>query len=120
MIHLLLSMPTCTGTIDANTPIWAQCIKRQFIQVLAFYQRNSETEVFMFSWITCRAKVSDEANGEYGWIHIRQSVHNPNIALNMQSSVPGGCQAMARILHEKYACSCLINSDESVSVLSSF
>ncbi|KAG9456757.1 hypothetical protein H6P81_001265 [Aristolochia fimbriata] len=49
-----------------------------------------------------RVKVSDEVNGQYGWIHIRQSVHNPNIALNMQSSVLGGCQSMARVLLHKF------------------
>ncbi|KAK1380615.1 Phosphoglucomutase (alpha-D-glucose-1,6-bisphosphate-dependent) [Heracleum sosnowskyi] len=34
-----------------------------------------------------RAKVSDERHGEYGWVHIRQSIHNPNIAVNMQSTI---------------------------------
>ncbi|KAF9589431.1 hypothetical protein IFM89_023749 [Coptis chinensis] len=49
-----------------------------------------------------RAKVSDEEHGQHGWIHIRQSIHNPNIAINMQSSVPGACQSMARVLLEKF------------------
>ncbi|RWR74956.1 Alpha-D-phosphohexomutase superfamily [Cinnamomum micranthum f. kanehirae] len=49
-----------------------------------------------------RAKVWDEEGVQHGWIHIRQSVHNPNIALNMQSSAPGGCQSMAKILRDKF------------------
>ncbi|KAK4264015.1 hypothetical protein QN277_029357 [Acacia crassicarpa] len=43
-----------------------------------------------------RAKVRDEETGEYGWVHMRQSIHNPNIAVNMQSTVNGGCLSMAR------------------------
>lgn len=49
-----------------------------------------------------RAKVSDKEHGQHGWIHIRQSIHNPNIAINMQSTLPGGCQAMASVLLEKF------------------
>ncbi|XP_017969956.1 PREDICTED: phosphomannomutase/phosphoglucomutase [Theobroma cacao] len=49
-----------------------------------------------------RAKVSNEKNEEVGWVHIRQSIHNPNIAVNVQSSVPGGCQLMTRVLRDKF------------------
>ncbi|CAB4295789.1 unnamed protein product [Prunus armeniaca] len=49
-----------------------------------------------------RAKVSDEEHGQHGWVHIRQSIHNPNIAVNMQSSVPGCCQMMTRVLLDKF------------------
>ncbi|EXB62021.1 hypothetical protein L484_002693 [Morus notabilis] len=49
-----------------------------------------------------RAKVSDKEHGQFGWIHLRQSIHNPNIAVNMQSSVPGGCQTMTRVLIDKF------------------
>ncbi|KAF5748025.1 hypothetical protein HS088_TW05G00757 [Tripterygium wilfordii] len=49
-----------------------------------------------------RAKVSDKEHGEHGWVHIRQSIHNPNIAVNMQSSVPGGCQSMTKLLRDKF------------------
>ncbi|XP_071701653.1 uncharacterized protein [Rutidosis leptorrhynchoides] len=49
-----------------------------------------------------RAKVSNEENGQYGWVHIRQSIHNPNIALNMQSTVLGGCLSMARVFLDKF------------------
>ncbi|OVA01720.1 Alpha-D-phosphohexomutase superfamily [Macleaya cordata] len=49
-----------------------------------------------------RAKVWDEEHGQHGWIHIRQSIHNPNIAVNMQSSIHGGCQSMAKTLLEKF------------------
>ncbi|XP_030514600.1 phosphomannomutase/phosphoglucomutase [Rhodamnia argentea] len=49
-----------------------------------------------------RAKVSDEENGQYGWVHIRQSIHNPNIAVNMQSTVPGGCRSMTAVLRDKF------------------
>ncbi|WOL01631.1 hypothetical protein Cni_G10348 [Canna indica] len=53
-----------------------------------------------------RVRVSDEVHGQHGWIHIRQSVHNPNIAVNMQSSVVGGCQAIARVLRDKFLLVC--------------
>lgn len=49
-----------------------------------------------------RAKVSDEEHGQHGWVHIRQSIHNPNVAVNMQSSVPGCCQTMTRVLLDKF------------------
>lgn len=49
-----------------------------------------------------RAKFYDEFQRELGWVHIRQSVHNPNIALNMQSSIPGGCKSMARDLFDRF------------------
>ncbi|CAK9180277.1 unnamed protein product, partial [Ilex paraguariensis] len=49
-----------------------------------------------------RSKVSDDEHGEYGWVHLRQSIHNPNIAVNMQSTVPGGCLSMARVLRDKF------------------
>uniref|UniRef100_A0A2P2KJ74 Uncharacterized protein MANES_17G079900 n=1 Tax=Rhizophora mucronata TaxID=61149 RepID=A0A2P2KJ74_RHIMU len=50
-----------------------------------------------------RVKVSDREHGEHGWTHLRQSIHNPNIAVNMQSTVMGGCQSMAKVLRDKYA-----------------
>ncbi|CAH2049009.1 unnamed protein product [Thlaspi arvense] len=50
-----------------------------------------------------RAKVCDEENGEHGWVHIRQSIHNPDIAVNLQSSVSGGCKSMSRVLEDRYA-----------------
>ncbi|KAE8719268.1 putative Major latex protein [Hibiscus syriacus] len=49
-----------------------------------------------------RAKVSNEKDEEIGWMHIRQSIHNPNIAINMQSLVPGGCLQMTRVLIDKF------------------
>lgn len=49
-----------------------------------------------------RAKVSDKDNAEVGWVHLRQSIHNPNIAVNLQSAVPGGCQLMSRDLRDKF------------------
>ncbi|KAL3582245.1 hypothetical protein D5086_016577 [Populus alba] len=49
-----------------------------------------------------RAKVSDEKLGQHGWIHLRQSIHNPNIAVNMQSMAPGGCLSMAKTLRDKF------------------
>ncbi|KAG2253863.1 hypothetical protein Bca52824_083999 [Brassica carinata] len=38
---------------------------------------------------------------EYGWVHMRQSIHNPNIALNMQSVLPGGCLSMASLFRDR-------------------
>ncbi|CAK7326758.1 unnamed protein product [Dovyalis caffra] len=49
-----------------------------------------------------RVKVSDEKQGQHGWMHLRQSIHNPNIAVNMQSMVPGGCLSMTNILRDKF------------------
>ncbi|CAN1188988.1 algC [Linum perenne] len=56
-----------------------------------------------------RAKVRDAEDGEVGWVHLRQSIHNPNIAVNLQSTVPGGCQFMAKALRDKSVhCSSLL------------
>ncbi|BAT74891.1 uncharacterized protein HKW66_Vig0040700 [Vigna angularis] len=49
-----------------------------------------------------RAKVSNEKHGQHGWVHMRQSIHNPNIAVNLQSSVPGGCLSMARAFRDEF------------------
>lgn len=49
-----------------------------------------------------RAKVTDEEHGQHGWIHLRQSIHNPNIAVNVQSMVPRGCQSIIKSLRDKY------------------
>ncbi|XP_028758933.1 uncharacterized protein LOC114717876 [Neltuma alba] len=49
-----------------------------------------------------RAKVWDAERGERGWVHIRQSIHNPNIAVNMQSTVNGGCLLMARDFRDRF------------------
>ncbi|XP_059649546.1 uncharacterized protein LOC132295337 isoform X2 [Cornus florida] len=49
-----------------------------------------------------RAKVSDDENGQHGWVHLRQSIHNPNIAVNMQSTIPGGCHSMTRVLRDRF------------------
>ncbi|KAF7827627.1 phosphoglucosamine mutase [Senna tora] len=49
-----------------------------------------------------RAKVSDEEHGEHGWIHMRQSIHNPNIAVNMQSTINGGCLTMTRDFRDRF------------------
>ncbi|KZV57881.1 phosphoglucomutase-like [Dorcoceras hygrometricum] len=49
-----------------------------------------------------RAKVSDPRGEESGWIHLRQSIHNPNIAVNLQSTIPGGCQSMTKALRDKF------------------
>ncbi|KAL8052986.1 hypothetical protein ABFX02_05G041700 [Erythranthe guttata] len=49
-----------------------------------------------------RAKVSEAEKGEHGWMHLRQSIHNPNIAVNLQSTIPGGCQSMTIALRDKF------------------
>ncbi|MED6111071.1 hypothetical protein PIB30_049083 [Stylosanthes scabra] len=49
-----------------------------------------------------RAKVSNDEHGEHGWVHMRQSIHNPNIAVNLQSSVQGGCWSMARAFRDDF------------------
>ncbi|KAH0448663.1 hypothetical protein IEQ34_022463 [Dendrobium chrysotoxum] len=53
-----------------------------------------------------RSKISNELHGQYGWVHMRQSVHNPNIALNMQSSVVGGCQTFATVFRDQFLLAC--------------
>jgi len=52
-----------------------------------------------------RAKVSNDEHGQHGWVHMRQSIHNPNIAVNLQSSVAGGCLSMARAFRDEYVIS---------------
>ncbi|KAK2434298.1 phosphoglucosamine mutase family protein [Trifolium repens] len=49
-----------------------------------------------------RAKVSNNEHGQHGWVHVRQSIHNPNIAVNLQSSVQGGCLSMARDFRDNF------------------
>ncbi|PNX62770.1 phosphoglucosamine mutase, partial [Trifolium pratense] len=49
-----------------------------------------------------RAKVSNDEHGQHGWVHVRQSIHNPNIAVNLQSSVQGGCLSMARDFRDDF------------------
>ncbi|XP_055802303.1 uncharacterized protein LOC129871415 [Solanum dulcamara] len=49
-----------------------------------------------------RAKVSYEGNREHGWVHLRQSIHNPNIAVNMESTVPSGCHYMAKVVRDQF------------------
>lgn len=49
-----------------------------------------------------RVKVLDKEQNESGWVHLRQSVHNPNIAVNMQSSILGGCHSMAKVFRDKF------------------
>ncbi|KAI3976987.1 hypothetical protein MKX01_008845 [Papaver californicum] len=61
-----------------------------------------------------RAKVSDDEHGQHGWIHVRQSIHNPNIAVNIQSSIPGGCQTIAKALLEKFLL--VSNMDEVLDI----
>lgn len=49
-----------------------------------------------------RAEIYDARSGASGWVHMRQSIHNPNFAINMQSSRPGGCHGFAKILLERF------------------
>uniref|UniRef100_J3MDM8 phosphoglucomutase (alpha-D-glucose-1,6-bisphosphate-dependent) n=1 Tax=Oryza brachyantha TaxID=4533 RepID=J3MDM8_ORYBR len=67
-----------------------------------------------------RAKFFDDYNRQLGWVHIRQSVHNPNIAINMQSSVPGGCKSMAKNLLERYLLTSGINDFVDISQVQKF
>lgn len=76
--------------------------KNDFIETCSYFIPHDER-----SHLLNRAKVCDEEGVQHGWIHIRQSVHNPNIALIMQSSVPCGGQSMAKILRDKYDSSVL-------------
>ncbi|KAK2380695.1 phosphoglucosamine mutase family protein [Trifolium repens] len=49
-----------------------------------------------------RAKVSKNEHGQHGWVHVRQSIHNPNIAVNLQLSIQGGCLSMARDFRDNF------------------
>uniref|UniRef100_A0A0E0GRC5 phosphoglucomutase (alpha-D-glucose-1,6-bisphosphate-dependent) n=1 Tax=Oryza nivara TaxID=4536 RepID=A0A0E0GRC5_ORYNI len=67
-----------------------------------------------------RAKFFDEYKGELGWVHIRQSVHNPNIAINMQSSIPGGCKSMAKDLLDRYLLTSGVNEFVDITEVQKF
>ncbi|KAL4569444.1 hypothetical protein LXL04_025082 [Taraxacum kok-saghyz] len=67
-----------------------------------------------------RAKVSSDENGQYGWIHIRQSIHNPNIAINMQSTMPGGCLSMAQVFLEKFLIASGMDKDLDFSQIAKY
>ncbi|KAK3442593.1 hypothetical protein EUGRSUZ_B02929 [Eucalyptus grandis] len=67
-----------------------------------------------------RAKVSDEENGQYGWVHLRQSIHNPNIAVNMQSTVPGGCRSMTAVLRDKFLLASGMNKTLDISQIDNY
>lgn len=63
-----------------------------------------------------RAQVAD-----LGWVHLRQSIHNPNLALNLQSSQPGGCRTIAHtLLHSFLLASPSVARDLDLSNLQKF
>lgn len=67
-----------------------------------------------------RAKFYDESLGQVGWVHIRQSVHNPNIALNMQSCIPGGCKSMATDLFHRFLLTSGVNEFVDITKVQNF
>ncbi|CAN6216879.1 unnamed protein product [Urochloa humidicola] len=67
-----------------------------------------------------RAKLYNENKRPVGMVHVRQSVHNPNIALNMQSYVPGGCKSMARDLHKRFLLASGVNEFADISEVEKF
>ncbi|CAN6164007.1 unnamed protein product [Urochloa humidicola] len=67
-----------------------------------------------------RAKLYDENKRPVGMVHVRQSVHNPNIALNMQSYVPGGCKSMAGDLHKRFLLASGVNESVDISDVEKF
>ncbi|CAL5047799.1 unnamed protein product [Urochloa decumbens] len=67
-----------------------------------------------------RAKLYNENKGPVGMVHVRQSVHNPNIALNMQSYVPGGCKYMAMDLHKRFLLASGVNEFVDISEVEKF
>uniref|UniRef100_A0A0E0E1Y9 Uncharacterized protein n=1 Tax=Oryza meridionalis TaxID=40149 RepID=A0A0E0E1Y9_9ORYZ len=73
-----------------------------------------------FPSVAHRAKFFDEYKGELGWVHIRQSVHNPNIAINMQSSIPGGCKSMAKDLLDRYLLTSGVNEFVDITEVQKF
>ncbi|XP_044489020.1 phosphomannomutase/phosphoglucomutase [Mangifera indica] len=67
-----------------------------------------------------RAKVSHEEHGQHGWIHLRQSIHNPNIAVNVQSTVPGGCLSITRDLRDKFLIASGMNKVLDISQIDNY
>ncbi|TVU10641.1 hypothetical protein EJB05_44185, partial [Eragrostis curvula] len=67
-----------------------------------------------------RAKLYDGDKRPLGMVHIRQSVHNPNIALNMQSYVSGGCKSMARDLLDRFLLASGVNEFIDISEVEKF
>ncbi|WCJ33568.1 phosphoglucosamine mutase family protein [Euphorbia peplus] len=67
-----------------------------------------------------RAKVSDKEHGEHGWVHMRESYHNPNIALNMQSILPGACQSIAKIYRDKFILASGVDKILDISQLNNY
>ncbi|KAL6839600.1 hypothetical protein ACP4OV_030539 [Aristida adscensionis] len=67
-----------------------------------------------------RAKLYDENRRPLGMVHIRQSVHNPNIALNMQSNVSGGCKSMAKDILDRFLLTSGVNEYVDISEVEKF
>ncbi|CAD6225499.1 unnamed protein product [Miscanthus lutarioriparius] len=78
--------------------------------------RPIDVDAYMY-----RAKLYDENQQRaIGMVHLRQSVHNPNIALNMQSYVPGGCKSMAKDLHQRFLLASGLNEFVDISEVEKF
>uniref|UniRef100_A0A0D9WQB2 phosphoglucomutase (alpha-D-glucose-1,6-bisphosphate-dependent) n=1 Tax=Leersia perrieri TaxID=77586 RepID=A0A0D9WQB2_9ORYZ len=77
--------------------------------------RPIDVDAYMY-----RATFFDEFKGQLGWVHIRQSVHNPNIAINIQSSIPGGCKSMAKDLLDRYLLISGVNEYVDISQVQKF
>lgn len=96
-----LWMHICTGAVETNMHESSKLLGFAYM-ILEHVVSSLKRRCLYCS--TNRAKVSDKEHGEYGWIHMRQSIHNPNIAVNMQSMVPGGCLSMTKVLRDRYVC----------------
>ena len=98
MIGPSMLMHTCTGIIYMHTCFTTH---HKSSPCMAITMTIGCFTYYIFC--ESRAKLYDENQQRaIGMVHLRQSVHNPNIALNMQSYVPGGCKSMAKDLHERY------------------
>lgn len=81
---------------------------------------DSNDSAFAIDAHMYRAKVSTTEHGEHGWIHLRQSIHNPNIAVNLQSTIPGGCQSMTTTLRDKFLLSSGLDKFLDISQIDKF
>ncbi|KAG6405547.1 hypothetical protein SASPL_133137 [Salvia splendens] len=77
---------------------------------------DSNEAAFAIDTHMYRAKVCSSDEGEYGWIHL----HNPNIAVNLQSTIRGGCQSMTTTLRDKFLVSSGLHKFLDISLIDKF
>ncbi|KAJ7556325.1 hypothetical protein O6H91_05G078400 [Diphasiastrum complanatum] len=61
------------------------------------YRPPSKIDAHMY-----RAQVLDDSENVLGWVHLRQSIHNPELVVNIQSNKTGGCHTIVNILLNRF------------------